>query len=102
MKNPRDPNAEMQGIASAMDLTARIGAAVFAMVVPGVAGQWLDQRWGTGFLALLGFLFGIPMGVYYLLEVSGAFRNLKRTSPKPPSKTDSSPTDDHEHDNPSE
>jgi hypothetical protein len=37
------------------------------MVLPGLGGQWLDGRWGTRFLALLGFALGLFGGIAYLL-----------------------------------
>jgi hypothetical protein len=102
MTTPRDPDAHVKGVASAMDMVSKVGAAVVVMVVPGVVGLWLDKEWDTGFLALLGFLFGVPMGIYYLLEISGAFRIWKRKSPKSQSPSNSPPTDDHERDRSSE
>lgn len=48
---------------------SRIFAAVAVMVVPGLAGQWLDQRWGTGFLGLVGFALGMVSGIAYLLTM---------------------------------
>jgi hypothetical protein len=71
MKKSRDPDPGLKGYSSALELTARVGATVVAIVGPGLAGQWLDQKLGTGFLALLGFLIGIPFGIYYLLLMSG-------------------------------
>ena len=37
------------------------------MFLPGVAGQWLDKRFGTGFLTLVGFGFGFCAGLVVLL-----------------------------------
>lgn len=104
MRKPRDPGVGVDNVASAMDLTARVAAAVVAMVGPGLAGQWLDQRWGTGFLALLGFLFGIPFGVYYLLETSRSVSRQRGTTPRsqPPSETTDTSTDDHDRPSPSD
>jgi len=43
------------------------------MVLPGIAGWWLDERWGTDFLVLVGFAFGLVAGVVQLLLTTGAF-----------------------------
>jgi hypothetical protein len=34
----------------AMQWVARVFAATLMMSVPGLGGQWLDRRWGTGSL----------------------------------------------------
>jgi uncharacterized protein YqgC (DUF456 family) len=46
---------------------SRILAVVMVMVLPGLAGQWLDKRWGTGFLGIVGFALGLVSGIAYLL-----------------------------------
>lgn len=45
----------------------RILAVSAEMVLPGLLGSWLDERWGTQFLALLGFAIGITGGLFHLL-----------------------------------
>jgi hypothetical protein len=59
-------------MAIAMQWVARVLAATLMMSVPGFAGQWLDRRWGTGFLGLAGFVFGLIGGVAYLIAVTRA------------------------------
>ena len=59
-------------MALAMSWVSRIIAAVLVMVLPGLAGQWLDQRLGTTVLALAGFAFGLIGGVFYLLAITKA------------------------------
>lgn len=54
----------------AMEWVSRILAVAAAMVLPGVAGQWLDKRLGTGFLGLVGFAVGVVSGLAYLLAVT--------------------------------
>jgi len=39
------------------------------MVLPGAAGWWLDVRFGTGFLALIGFAVGFCVGFTALLTM---------------------------------
>lgn len=49
---------------------SRILAATAVMVLPGLAGQWLDKRWGTGFLGLVCFGLGLVSGMAYLLAMT--------------------------------
>lgn len=59
-------------LAEAMEWASRVMAVVLVMVLPGLAGQWLDRRLGTGFLVFVGFAFGLTTGMYYLLVMTGA------------------------------
>ena len=56
--------------AEAMEWVSRILAAAVMMFLPGLAGQWLDKRLGTGFLALAGLAIGVVSGFAYLLAVT--------------------------------
>lgn len=93
MRDSRDPKLGFNSFASAFDVVSRVGAAVGVMVVPGLLGQWLDRKWGTGYLALLGFLLGIPCGIYYLMEVSGALPYRRGRSSQKNKTSDSSSRD---------
>jgi hypothetical protein len=57
-------------MALAMQWVARITAAGWMMVFPGLAGQWLDGWLGTGVLALFGFAVGIAVSIAYLLAIT--------------------------------
>ena len=57
-------------MAAAMEWVSRILAASAAMVLPGILGSWLDRRWGTEFLTLVGFGVGIALGLFYLLTIT--------------------------------
>jgi hypothetical protein len=59
-------------MAVAMEWVSRILAVVVLMVGPGLLGGWLDRRWGTGFLTLLGFALGLTGGTAYLLIITKA------------------------------
>jgi len=48
------------------------------MVLPGLAGQWLDRRLGTRFLTLIGFTFGLAIGFWQLLQLA------KKNQSEPP------------------
>ena len=65
-------------MAEAMEWVARIFALCLMMVMPGIFGQWLDRRFGTSFLVLIGFVFGLTFGVWYLLTLTGAANKQKR------------------------
>ena len=64
-------------MAVAMEWVSRITVVSLEMVLPGLAGQWLDQRWGTQFLALLGFACGISGAMWHLIVMT---RPAKRSS----------------------
>ena len=49
---------------------SRILAVAAVMVLPGLAGQWLDKRWGTGFVGMIGFALGLVLGMAYLLTMT--------------------------------
>jgi hypothetical protein len=57
-----------------MEWAYRVFAVVVVMVGPGLAGNWLDRRWGTGFLALVGFALGLTAGVAYLIAMTKSKR----------------------------
>ncbi len=73
-QSPRHP------MAAAMQWVSRIMAAGLMMVLPGLAGQWLDgwlveehlvegQR-GTGFFVLIGFAAGLTLSIAYLIAIT--------------------------------
>lgn len=57
-------------MAAAMQWVARIFATAVMMVLPGLGGSWLDQRWGTRFFGLAGLAFGMIGGVAYLIAAT--------------------------------
>ncbi len=57
-------------MARGMEMVARVMAAAMMMVLPGLGGQWLDRHWGTRWLALVGFTFGISVSIYYLIVIT--------------------------------
>lgn len=62
-------------MARGLDIVARVMAAAMMMVVPGLLGQWLDEKLGTAFLVLLGFALGIGVSVYYLILITRPTKN---------------------------
>jgi hypothetical protein len=61
---------DMSWMRDAMHWTSRITMIALEMVAPGVVGLWADQRFGTGYLRLLGLLIGVPLGIWHLLRMT--------------------------------
>ena len=55
-------------LAAAFEWVARIMAAAVMMVLPGLFGQWLDERFGLSVLAWVGLAIGITLGMVYLIN----------------------------------
>jgi len=64
-------------IGLATEWVTRVLTVVILMVGPGLLGSWVDQRLGTQFLVLVGFVFGLIAGIYYLLVLTKVI-NKKR------------------------
>lgn len=61
---------ERHPMAEAMEWLAILTTIALEMVLPGLAGQWLDDRLGTRFLVLVGFVFGLCFGIWHLVLVT--------------------------------
>jgi len=72
-----DTKQRRSPIAIGMEWVARIFAVSLLMFLPGVAGQWLDERFGTSILALLGFGFGLVAGMTALLVMTKSMGTKK-------------------------
>jgi hypothetical protein len=68
-------------MAAAMEWVSRIITVSFEMVLPGLGGKWLDDRWGTNFLALVGFALGLTVGIWHLLQMTRALNSKGGKSP---------------------
>jgi len=53
-----------------MEWVSQITTVVAEMVLPGLAGTWLDHRWGTKFLTLVGFALGLTVGIWHLIAMT--------------------------------
>jgi hypothetical protein len=58
-----------------MSWVSKITAVALEMVLPGLAGLWLDNQLGTRFLTLLGFALGVPLGMWHLIAMTKIKRN---------------------------
>lgn len=66
------PQNEYSAVAVAMDWATRITAVSLEMVLPGIAGHWLDGWRGTKYWTPLGFGFGMVAGIWHLLVMTRA------------------------------
>lgn len=64
------PTPSRSPFADAVEWVGRITVVALEMVLPGLAGQWLDERYGLSFLALLGFALGVTCGIWHLLVMT--------------------------------
>lgn len=70
---PKDP------LALAAEWVGRILAVGLEMVLPGLGGKWLDDRWGSGpLLTLVGFGLGMTIGIWHLLIMTSAKQRDRR------------------------
>src|SRR5690242_20101929 len=66
----KPPGDSRPPLAIAMEWVSQITTVVAEMVLPGFAGQWLDHRWGTKFLTLVGFALGLTVGICHLIAMT--------------------------------
>ncbi len=62
-------------MAEGMKWVSKITTVALEMVLPGLAGLWLDSQLETRFLALLGFALGVPLGMWHLIAMTRNKRN---------------------------
>jgi hypothetical protein len=74
----------------AFEWVSKITTVALEMVLPGILGTWLDRRWGTKFLALVGFALGLVVGIWHLLILTGTgnSKRTRRPDSEKPSKDD--------------
>ena len=66
-----DSSDDRSPMAVAMAWTSHVTAISMEMVLPGLAGIWVDRRLGTGMLfLLLGVAFGFALGMWSLLKLA--------------------------------
>jgi F0F1-type ATP synthase assembly protein I len=76
-------------MAEAMAWVSRITAISLQMVLPALAGHFLDKFFGTWFLVLLGAAVGMVLGFWQLLAI--AKKSQDGRPPKQASEEDSPP-----------
>jgi len=87
--NLHEPSDDRSPIARAVGIAYSVIGVCTQMVVPVLAGCWLDRRLGTRALyTILGTVVGVVMGTWGLIRVTQTLRK--------PSKISSSSTNGHE------
>ena len=67
---PRDTRSPE---AKAYHWATRIMTISLEMVVPGLVGYWLDQKFGTkALLTIIGFVLGMTLGMWHLIQIANA------------------------------
>lgn len=64
------PPEQRPPMAAAMEWVGKITTVALEFFLPGLAGQWADERWGTSFLGLTGFAVGLAGGLWHLLRMT--------------------------------
>jgi F0F1-type ATP synthase assembly protein I len=83
----RIPEDERSAISQAYAWATRVMVVAIEMVVPGLAGLWLDHKLGTlALFAVLGFALGVTVAIMHLVRMTTS-DNDSSTPPskKPPS-----------------
>lgn len=73
-----NPPQQPHPAAAAMGWVSRIMTVALEMVLPGIAGQWLDKKMGTSVLGLAGFAFGLTFGIWHLLVMTKSIGGPRR------------------------
>ena len=71
---------KLSPIGLAMGWVAKITTVALEMVIPGAIGAWADDRWGTSFLALLGLVVGVTVGMWHLVQMTKGQNQKKRSA----------------------
>jgi len=53
-----------------MEWVSKITTVALEMVLPGIGGRYLDQRFGTQHWALVGLVVGFSVGMWHLLQMT--------------------------------
>lgn len=68
-----DPPEHRPPLAEAMEWSSRITTVALEMVIPAVAGRWLDQKLGTRVVfVIVGAALGMTMAIIHLLRMTSA------------------------------
>ena len=68
-----EPSDDRSAVAVALSWTSRITATSLELVIPGLAGYWLDQQLGTKVLfTVVGLALGMPLALWHLLKMTAA------------------------------
>jgi hypothetical protein len=65
----KESRQDLTWMRDAVNWSARMTTVALEMVVPGLAGLWLDGKIGTRFFGLIGFALGVALGVWHLSQL---------------------------------
>jgi hypothetical protein len=86
------PPPQPHPIALAMEWVAKITTVSLEMFLPAIGGGYLDRRFGTSYLAILGLVLGVTVGIWHLLQMTQTAIRKKRLNKKENSDRGSSET----------
>jgi hypothetical protein len=78
----------------ALEWVSKVTTVALEMVLPGIIGAWMDRRWGTNFITLLGLALGVSLGIWHLLILT---KTKNGGASKPPNSEKSEKTDADRH-----
>lgn len=67
---PNGDARQQNSMAAGMQWVHRITTVVLEMLLPGLIGLWLDKKWETNFLGLVGFGLGLFTGISHLIQMT--------------------------------
>jgi len=67
-------------VAIAAQWVSQITGIGLEIVLPIFVGRWLDERWGTSFLVVVGVVVGPLLGFWHLLVLTGVVGGTKAKS----------------------
>jgi hypothetical protein len=73
------PDDAASPVGDAFAWASRILAIGLAMFLPGVGGNWLDDRLGTRFLGPVGLIFGFTAALVWLVRIGNSVKPYRRT-----------------------
>lgn len=62
--------ADLTWLAKGFEWVSKITTVALEMVVPAVIGTWLDQKFETRFLGVLGLVVGVPLAIWHLVKMT--------------------------------
>ena len=68
-------NQQQPSVVVAVQWASRVMTISIEMVVPSLIGHWLDQRWGTSYLALVGIVMGMTIAIRHLMSLQPELQN---------------------------
>lgn len=87
------PPDDRSPVAIAAEWSSRIMTIALEMVLPGVAGAWLDKRLGTRFVfTLLGFGLGMTAALWHLTNL---VQPVRQVDGRPGAENQTTPPTDH-------